>query len=60
MTLMFRADKADANFIDIWSWVFFLAVLYGAYRKINPILLIVLSALGGIVVYWLPAAMATF
>ena len=57
--LMFPADKADANFIDTWSWVFFLAVLYGAYRKINPILLIVLSALGGIVVYWLPAAMAT-
>ena len=59
LMLMFPADKADANFIDTWSWVFFLAVLYGAYRKINPILLIVLSALGGIVVYWLPAAMAT-
>ena len=58
LLLMLPADGADANFVDMWSWVFFLATLYGAYRKVNPILLILLSALGGVVVYWLPSVVA--
>lgn len=59
LLLMFPKSADEANFIDMWSWVFFLGCLYGSYRKVNPILLIVLSAAGGIVVYWLPSFMAT-
>ena len=39
------------NFVDIWSWVLFAACLYGSYRKINPILMILLSAVAGVVIY---------
>ncbi|HCE34604.1 MAG TPA: chromate transporter, partial [Clostridiales bacterium] len=60
LLLMFPKTDEEANFIDLWSWVFFLGCLYGSYRKVNPILLIVLSALGGIFVYWLPAFAAQF
>lgn len=60
LLLMFPKTDEEANFIDLWSWVFFLGCLYGSYRKVNPILLIVLSALGGIFVYWLPSLMAQF
>lgn len=59
LLLMFPKSADEANFIDMWSWVFFLGCLYGSYRKTNPILLIVLSAVGGIAVYWLPSFMAT-
>ena len=45
------ADPSDQNFIDPWSWVLFGGVLIGQIRKINPILLILLSALLGIVIY---------
>jgi chromate transporter len=41
----------NENFIDVWSWLLFGAVLYGSYRKINPILMIVLSAVAGVVIY---------
>ena len=46
-----EADADAQNFIDAWSWVFFGGVLIGSIYKVNPILLIVLSALGGIIVY---------
>ncbi len=59
LLLMFPKSADEANFIDMWSWIFFLGCLYGSYRKANPILLIVLSAVGGIAVYWLPSFMAT-
>ena len=39
------------NFVDIWSWVLFVACLYGSYRKVNPILMILLSAVAGVVIY---------
>lgn len=58
LLLMFPKSAGEANFIDVWSWVFFLGCLYGSYRKVNPILLIVCSAVGGIAVYWLPSFMA--
>lgn len=59
LLLMFPKSAEEANFIDMWSWVFFLGCLYGSYRKVNPILLIVASAVGGIVVYWMPAFAAS-
>ncbi len=43
----------DRNFIDGWCWALFGAVLAGSWRKVNPILLIGLSAAAGIVIYGL-------
>ena len=42
----------EQNFIDGWSWLLFGGVLLGSWRKVNPILLIVLSAVAGIVIYY--------
>lgn len=49
--LLIFAKGDEANFIDAWSWIFFGACLAGSHFKVNPILMIILSALGGIVVY---------
>ena len=53
LMLIFPASAAadEQNFIDPWSWVLFGGVLIGQIRKINPILLILLSALLGIIIY---------
>ncbi len=45
------AEPGEQSFIDLWSWLLFGAVLIGQWRKVNPILLIVLSAVAGIVIY---------
>jgi chromate transporter len=45
-----RTGEND-NFVDVWSWALFAACLYGSYRKINPILMIILSAVAGVVIY---------
>lgn len=42
----------DRNFIDAWSWALFGGVFVASWRKVNPILLIVLSAAAGIVIYY--------
>ena len=42
----------DRNFIDAWSWVLFGGVFVGSWRKVDPILLIVLSAAAGILIYY--------
>lgn len=48
-----RGAAADErNFIDAWSWAIFAAVLAGSGRKVNPILLIALSAAAGIALYY--------
>lgn len=44
-------DSGEQNFIDLWSWLLFGGVLIGQWKKINPILLIVLSAVAGMVIY---------
>ena len=49
--LLIFATGDEANFIDAWSWIFFAGCLAGSHFKVNPILLIVLSALGGVVRY---------
>lgn len=41
----------DRNFIDPWSWALFAAVLVGSWRKVNPILMIGLSAAAGVLIY---------
>ncbi len=43
--------SGEQNFIDGWSWLLFGGVLLGSWRKINPIWLIILSAVAGIVIY---------
>ncbi len=52
LLLMFPADKSEASFVDGWSWAFFGACLAGSYFKVNPILMILLSAAAGILVYY--------
>ena len=42
----------DRNFIDAWSWALFGGVFVRSWRKVNPILLIVLSAGAGILIYY--------
>ena len=51
LLLIFPHQNDDPNFIDTWSWVLFGATLIASIRKVNPILLIILSAVVGIVIY---------
>ena len=54
LLLMFPDDRQGASFIDTWSWVLFGLALVASYKKVNPILLIALSAIAGISIYYLP------
>ena len=45
------SEPGAQNCIDAWRWVLFGGVLVGSWRKVNPILLIVLSAVAGILIY---------
>ena len=51
LLMMAPRTGENENFIDVWSWLLFGAVLYGSYRKVNPILMIILSAVAGVVIY---------
>ena len=51
LLLIFPHSADGRSFIDGWSWVIFIGVLLSSVRKINPILLIVLSAVVGVVIY---------
>ena len=51
LLLIFPRQSGDGSFIDYWSWILFALTLYASYKKVNPILLIVLSAIAGIVIY---------
>lgn len=53
LMLIFPKNPApgEENFIDLWSWLLFAGVLIGQWRKVNPIVLILLSALLGIIIY---------
>lgn len=53
LLLMFPASAEDASFIDGWSWALFGACMLGSFRKINPIIMILLSAVAGIVIYYI-------
>ena len=54
LLLMYPSSKEGASFIDGWSWVLFIGAMVASYKKVNPILLIVLSAILGIAIYWVP------
>ena len=52
LLLMFPASSEEASFIDGWSWVLFGSTLVGSWRKVNPILMILLSAVAGVLIYY--------
>ncbi|MBQ7342495.1 MAG: chromate transporter [Alistipes sp.] len=52
LLLMFPASAEEASFIDGWSWALFGATLIGSWRKVNPILMILLSAVAGVLIYY--------
>lgn len=54
MLLLFPSSQEGASFIDGWSWALFGVALIASLKKVNPIMLIVLSALAGIAIYYLP------
>ncbi len=54
MMLMFPIVEESTNFIDLWSWLIFGVVFVAAYRKVSLVLLITLSALAGIAIYYIP------
>lgn len=54
LLLMFPKSDDGASFIDGWSWALFAAAMIASYNKINPILLIVLGAVAGVAIYYLP------
>ena len=53
LLLMFPASESEASFIDAWSWLLFGACLLGSFRKVNPIIMILLSAASGVVIYYI-------
>ena len=55
LMLVFARGEGERNFIDIWSWVFFGGCFIGSQLKVNPILLIAIAALCGVVKYYLLA-----
>ena len=53
LLLMFPKSDDGRSFIDGWSWAIFGVTLLGSAYKVNPILLIVLSGIAGVVIYGL-------
>ena len=51
LLLIFPHSADGRSFIDGWSWAIFIGVLLASIKKVNPILLIVLSAVAGVVIY---------
>ena len=51
LLLIFPHSANGRSFVDGWSWVIFIGVLLASVKKVNPILLIVLSAVAGVVIY---------
>ena len=51
LLLIFPHSEDGRSFIDGWSWVIFVVVMVASVKKVNPILLIVLSAVAGVVIY---------
>lgn len=51
LLLIFPHSEDGRSFIDGWSWVIFVGVMVASVKKVNPILLIVMSAVVGVVIY---------
>ena len=52
LLLIFPHSDDGRSFIDGWSWLIFALALLGSAKKVNPILLIALSGIAGVVFYW--------
>lgn len=52
LLLMFPQSNDGRSFIDWWSWIIFAIALYASYKKLNPIILIIASAIAGIIIYY--------
>lgn len=52
LLLIFPHSDDGRSFIDGWSWLIFALALLGSAKKINPILIIVVSGIAGVVIYW--------
>lgn len=57
LLLMFPKSADGASFIDGWSWALFAVAMAASLKKVNPILLIVLGAMTGVAIYYLPTIM---
>ena len=57
LLLMFPKSADGASFIDGWSWALFAVAMVASLKKVNPILLIVLGAVAGVAIYYLPTIM---
>lgn len=51
LLLIFPSSDQGRSFIDGWSWAIFALTLLGSARKINPILLIAISGIAGVLIY---------
>ena len=51
LLLIFPHSDQGRSFIDGWSWLLFFAPLIASVRKVNPILLILLSGVAGVLIY---------
>ena len=51
LLLIFPHTAEGHSFIDGWSWAIFIVTLLASVKKVNPILLIVASAVMGILIY---------
>lgn len=51
LLLIFPDSPEGASFIDGWSWLLFGGCIVASVRKVNPILLIVLSGVAGVAIY---------
>ena len=54
LLLIFPKTDEGASFIDGWSLLLFGICFAGSVRKLNPILLILFSAVAGIAIYYVP------
>lgn len=52
LLLLFPHD--GESFKDVWSWLLFGVALVASHKKVNPILMIALSAVAGVAIYYLP------
>ncbi len=53
LTMIFPPDDSSQSFIDHWSWILFsIAFIAAASKRVSLILIIIASAIAGIVIYY--------
>ncbi|MFI3264229.1 MAG: chromate transporter [Rikenellaceae bacterium] len=53
LLLIFPEDSEGSSMIDLWSWGIFAAIFFASLKRVNPIQLIILSAIAGVCIYYL-------